>query len=287
MKKVIFVSDIHLSHNPPSLRHEEPDWYEAMRRVLCELRMLQRRLDAIVLCAGDVFDAWNSPPELINFAIEQLPKMYAIPGQHDLPYHNYEKIEQSAYWTLVEAGTITNIEPGTYIETYGYKIHGFPYGFPLVPNEKKDDDIHIALVHSYCWIDGKSHGNASEKTNLRNYEISGYDFVAFGDNHIGFVSGNVINCGGLFRRTKADMNRNPFVGVLINGKIKKHLIDCSQDVYSLQDRQVKVNFNEFLHDVKELGDIAGKDIKDIIVDYCKKLDNRIAKILIETLEECS
>ena len=113
----LLVGDIHLSAKAPLCRAKEPDWFEAMARPLMELVDLQKQIgkesDGIppILCAGDVFDRWNSPPELINFALEYLPpQMYSIPGQHDLPNHNYNEIDRSAYWTLVAANKITNVE---------------------------------------------------------------------------------------------------------------------------------------------------------------------------------
>ena len=54
-----------------------------MQRSLEQIRDLQKEFDCPVICAGDIFDKWNSPPELINFAYDNLPEIYAIPGQHD------------------------------------------------------------------------------------------------------------------------------------------------------------------------------------------------------------
>ena len=97
----IFAADLHLSLKAPIWRSTEQDWFEAMLRPLVELRTLATLHNCPIVYAGDIFDKWNSPPELINFAIEHLPKGHAIPGQHDLPLHNYEDIRKSAYWTLV------------------------------------------------------------------------------------------------------------------------------------------------------------------------------------------
>ena len=109
----IACADIHLQHTAPICRSGEPDWYAAMARPLEELRGLQENYDCPILCAGDVFNHWNNcPPELINWAIKHLPKMYAIPGQHDLPQHRLDDVRKSAYWTMVEAGVIENLPLG-------------------------------------------------------------------------------------------------------------------------------------------------------------------------------
>jgi hypothetical protein len=35
--------------------------------------------------------------------------MFAVPGQHDLPYHRMEDLMKSSFWTLVEAKVIAPI----------------------------------------------------------------------------------------------------------------------------------------------------------------------------------
>ena len=104
----IVCADIHLSSKAPVWRSNEPDWFAAMLKPLKQLVQLQAELECPVLIAGDIFDRWNASPELINFAMKYLPIVdtYAIPGQHDLPLHNYEDMEKSAYGVLKRAGTI-------------------------------------------------------------------------------------------------------------------------------------------------------------------------------------
>src|SRR3990172_3116798 len=97
----ILTADWHLSHKPPIFRSTEPDWYAAMQRPLDEIISLSVIHHCPVLCAGDIFHKWNSPPELINFVMSQADcTKLTIAGQHDLPNHNFREIERSAYWTL-------------------------------------------------------------------------------------------------------------------------------------------------------------------------------------------
>ena len=106
----IVCSDIHLSHKPPLARSGEPDWYVAMARPLNELRGLHSDYGVPVVIAGDIFDRWNSPPELIRFALDNLPKgAWVIPGQHDLPYHDYGALNRSALGVLIKADWVPNL----------------------------------------------------------------------------------------------------------------------------------------------------------------------------------
>ncbi|GAG04154.1 unnamed protein product, partial [marine sediment metagenome] len=169
MSKVLALlcSDLHLSHVPPAARSAESDWYAAMKRPLDEIRELARlhgKADGLkqvkILCAGDVFDSsgadrrrWNSPPELINFAIDALPEgMYCIPGQHDLPNHNYGEIKRSAYWTLAKAGKLHNLPPGKSMLLRldgSATVTAFPWGYEIEPpkgRKRVATDLRIVMT---------------------------------------------------------------------------------------------------------------------------------------------
>ncbi len=207
----ILCSDLHLSHKPPLWRSAEPDWYAAQDRPLSQLRNLSSGLRVPVVIAGDIFDdGWRPhrcPPELINFAMRALPAAcYAIPGQHDLPYHRYEDRFKSAYWTLVEAKTIVDLHDGKWL-SYGDNLilHGFPWNCPIIPNRckrKSDLEVHLVVAHAYIWI--KDHGfpGAKEEHHARSYAtaLQTYDAAVFGDNAVaqgrahhvcGFVHGGL------------------------------------------------------------------------------------------------
>ncbi len=109
----ILTSDWHLSHKPPIARVEEPDWYAAMERTVTQVVELQNKYDCPLVIAGDLFDKWNPPPQLINFALDELGSLtmraVAVPGQHDLPFHSYDHVESSAYWALELGKRIVNV----------------------------------------------------------------------------------------------------------------------------------------------------------------------------------
>lgn len=234
----VLVSDIHLSHTAPSFRSVEDSWYEAMGRQIDQLRSVAETHGVPIVCAGDVFDRWNAPPQLINWAIRRLPVMYAVPGQHDLPNHVYNNRDWSAYYTLVLANVIKEIEYGQpFMVADNLRLHAFPWGFDLMPcPEKENGVIDLAVVHRYVWVDGKSYPGADMSKNaLRLTGLNGYDAAVFGDNHIGFVSStpmgvNVINCGTFFRRRSDDLQYRPTLGLLMSdGSIGLHYMDTSDD----------------------------------------------------------
>lgn len=297
--KALLVGDIHLSQNPPLCRAGEPDWFEAMARPLVELKTAQSLYGVPVIIAGDIFDRWNPPPELINFALENLPDdVHAIPGQHDLPNHNYEEMNRSAYGVLVSAGKIHDLTPTEICSGYGHNVNGieiyaFPWGFPIEPVDESDDSrfITLALVHAYIW-QGKLTGytGAPEDRLISEYasKLHGFTHAVFGDNHIPFdgridfakpgISGfcRVYNCGGFYRRKSDEVDHRPSYGLLYStGEIERVYFDCSADVLDITKTETKVDLKtDFQEFTRELAKLSGGafDFRFAVKTYCETHD---------------
>jgi len=270
-KIAILCSDLHLSHVPPMARSGEPDWYEAMARPLREVSQLAEDGDLPVLCGGDVFDRWSSPPELVNFAMKHLPcRFWSIAGQHDLPYHSWENRRKSSFWTLVLSQTIRELWDGGCGLGVPVKSQirawGFNWGEELLNGEPEDcaSVVKVLVAHQYVWLPGYGHpGVSSERNELLHFleRLRGYDVALFGDNHKGFLRSlrrlkvevsnaetmvrkcvdeaeyiEVFNAGTMMRRCVDEVNYRPMVGVLFeDGSVEPHHLDTSQDVFDSSD----------------------------------------------------
>lgn len=287
----IFCADLHLSLTAPIWRSNEPDWFAAMQRPLNYIKEIQfLNNDCPVLCAGDIFHRWNAPPELINFAIEYLPlNMYCIPGQHDLPLHNYDDIKKSAYWTLIKAGIINYLHPNKCVVLdNNIVLWGFPFGFPIKATSKRIDKVinnpsikHIAIAHEYVWIKGHSYPSAPPSRKVSKIKTTklGYDIIIYGDNHIGFSScftdgTQIFNCGSLMRRHSDQLNYKPQIGLLLsNGNVKGHYLDISQDKHLDIERKTlgedTLNMKAFIEELEKLGN-TDLDFTDAMERYLKK-----------------
>lgn len=270
----IAVADLHLSHKPPVARSCE-DWYAVQKRYLDQLCMLAEVHRCPVLCAGDITDKATMPPELIGFLLKYLPEMYAIPGNHDLPNHDYASIRKSVYGVLVEAGKIVNLEPGKSLEVVGgdmmpLRLYGYPYGFEPSPlNKPHGLMLEIALVHKYVWTEKSgSYPGASEENRLRNFkkQVVGFDVVIIGDNHIPFGSGNggeqrIVNVGGFIRRKTDEKSLRPSVVFIRgNGETERHYLDCEKDEFIEASEVEKllsgIGCQTFIEALSELGGAA-------------------------------
>ena len=296
----ILCADIHLSLRPPRARRKEEDWFKAMVHPLRELEALAQRYNAPILCAGDVFDHWRAEPELVNFAINYLPEMYAIPGQHDLPLHNLNFIKKSAFWTMVLIGRITPvIEKPLPIEN-NMVLHGFPFGSRIEPFTRDSNKLHVALCHEYFWIKEFSFPNAPEEHESRAYKnrIQGYHAVVFGDNHKGFltkVNGiGVLNCGGFMRRTSDQKEYRPQIGLLCSsGNILLHRLKVGHESFTtLEEESLQIRRMLQAHDLSQfisgLSDLQTKSFDFLMAIETamdrKMVSNDVREIIIEALE---
>ena len=273
--KLIVCSDIHLSDTAPIFRSAEKDWFQAMERPLRELQELQITLGVPIFCAGDIFDKWKASPKLINFAYHYLPTMWTIPGQHDLPYHSYGLINESAYSTLLHLGTTNHLATKNIPEM---TIH--PYGWSTTLKEPELDPgrKNIALIHKYVWTKGHSFPGADDHGHVESIidALPNMDLIVCGDNHSGFEYESddgvrVFNCGTFMRRTVKDAEYQPRVGIVFeDATVVPYELDTSEEKY-LVPEEIEALSNLRLDDLerqlKRLGDTSIDFITEMR-NYC-------------------
>jgi DNA repair exonuclease SbcCD nuclease subunit len=303
----ILCSDLHLSLTPPIWRSAEPEWFEAMKRPLNEIRALQLLYtrdgeSPPVICAGDIFDKWNSPPELINFAIAHLPpNLWAIPGQHDLPNHSMEFLNRSAYQTLIEARIIHNLVGfHTTLNLGSMLIIGTPYGDSIekCPWKGTKGETHLAVAHEYHWTPGHSHLGMQHNAQLlksTTVDKLGYDVIVLGDNHHGFIwqtsKATIFNCGTLMRRHSDERLYKPQVGLLTPTDVLPHYLDCSQDKHldllqGLQQEIQDFDMSKFVEELEKLGNSA-IDFSAAVQQYFHNHETKksVRQIIEQAMEE--
>lgn len=248
----IFIADCQWHHRPPAVRSCEKDWMAVQERCIIQLRELQLTHNmAPIFIAGDLFDRWEAPPVLISSLIRWLYGMviFSIPGNHDLPNHNYKELYRGAYWVLVEAGAIHHLIPGGTHTVGNLVIHPFPYSFEVVPPNKATDlCLHVALIHDYFWVEGRGHKDAPAEKRLGKWykKLRGYDAVFAGDNHIpwwvkssGEEMPTVVSCGTFMRRHSDEIDLAPSAWLLhTDGSVVRHKLDTSADVFLDLDKKI-------------------------------------------------
>lgn len=299
--KAILCSDIHFSHKAPVFRSNEPNWYEAQKRPIEEIGALSKQYGCPVIIAGDIFDRWNSPPELINFVISQFwlieNRVYALAGQHDLPNHNLQDMNRSALETIFLSECVTLLTRGMSV---GENIRCWAFHWnqevhpPIEPNDRFMD---IAAIHSYIWKKGSGYPGADEEKLVSKWvsKLEGYKVAAFGDNHKGFCISNgkltILNCGTLMRRKSDEVDYKPMVGLLEDdGSVTVHYLDTSKDkhldVEDAKDKEdVDVEALEFIKELKAL-DADSLDFRDSMRQYIEaaSLNRRVKELITQCME---
>lgn len=297
----VCVADLHLSLLPPACRADK-DWLKTQAFYLKQLRVFAE--DLPILCAGDIFDRWNPPPELITFALRELPDgMLCVPGQHDLPNHRLDQVYRSGYGVLVEAGKIKNISSSVLVPPSGnLAAYGFGWEEELEPLSDSNTPrnatkaiIHIALIHRYCWTEGKGYPDAPESDLVSAYkkQLKGYDVAVFGDNHKHFIAQagdcTVFNCGGFIRRKSDEISRKPCVGLICaDGTVERRLLDTSIDLFHdapEKREEVSVDMKAFIDGLEKLGE-HGLNFREAVERHLKNDDiaKETKEIILKALE---
>ena len=220
----IVCSDIHLSPGAPAARIEEPDWQKAMESQMLWLFNQAKFYNVPLVIAGDIFDRAIADSRFISVIIGlfrqcEVP-IYAVPGNHDLPYHSYSNMSESAYGILMVTDSIKNIDQ---IVTYrignrDITLHGYYWARSFDnPPPFNPDHFNIAVIHKYVYDSTTGYFGADISGRYDNQLSTvrhNYDFLIYGDNHTPFhkttPSGQIlINCGSFFRRSQNDKHLKP------------------------------------------------------------------------------
>ncbi len=302
----LFSGDWHLWDKPPIARDVEADWIAVQAGYLRQVKALQQRHNmAPLFVAGDLFDRWHASCHLANLVIEMLDGMqvFAIPGNHDLPHHNYRDIQRSAYWTLNEAGAIKNLTPGGTHSVGQVTVSPFPHGFAVTPPNSAGNGltIQVALIHDYLWVEGKGHPGAAEGKRAAAWarRLKGYDVAVFGDNHKGpFLVANpghctLYNCGTLIRRHSDEKDNKPGIGLLhSDGSVSRHLLDTKADRFRAIEEEVAraeealaMDLSEFIAELN-VADGERVDFARTVVKWCKGNDvpDMVRTVLLRIIE---
>lgn len=302
----ICIADLHFMEHRP-IGRAETDWFAVQEAVLDEIAGLQNKYYCPILVAGDVFNIWNASAWIVNWVLIHMPPdVYAIPGNHDLPFHSYRDAPKSSYWTLVEAGKIKNLTPGGShtVETRcgtSLLVTPFPCGFDVTPcKDKSSLCLKMALVHDCIWTEKTGFPTADPNRRYAKWlgKLTGYDIAVFGDNHHGFLIQNqdkvsILNCGSILRRKSDEKHYTPSIGLIhAKGNITRHFLNIEKDQFTDLGKDIveieaalSVDLTAFVEELMRARG-AGLNWKGTVVSWCKKnnLDEDVKAIIIRAVE---
>ena len=279
MKKpnLILTADWHLRDDQPICRTD--DYFAAQNKKISFIMELQEKHNCDILIAGDLFHKAKSSKSLEIYCLKVLCNyIFGIPGNHDLPNHSIEKINESSIGIL-RAGGLINL--------YDCPLDHFR-GF--YANDRKIGMIH-SLVHRTDPIkaDGKIISQAAKKLLKDNPE---YDLIVSGDNHQTFVEEYqgrlLVNPGSLMRMSADQIVHKPCVFLYYsdNNSVEQVFIPIEKDVVDRSHidnkQETESRFNSFITRMNEDFELSLSFEKNISA-YLKT--NKTRKTVEETIWE--
>lgn len=295
----VLISDCHFSADKPKARAgTQEQWWDTQCAHLEEAMRTAHNLNCPLVIAGDVFDTWNQPVDLVTMIAEvmaafQCP-VYMVPGQHDLPYHELHEVGRSAIYNLMMASRGMRRRSDVYLLTSnilplgdtGWWVYGAAWGMPfdyatartsLTPETGEDDGNILLCAHKYVYSGrstahpGAKQEDCSHGRKMRD-ALAGYTACVFGDNHIPFLDDNVYNHGALIRRKSDERKFIPEYGLLYRfGRIERVQLEASgkdmwhdgEDEYAAPDKKPAALMTDFAESVKALASDETVDFKAV------------------------
>ena len=247
--KLIVTSDWHLRTEKPRCRIDE-DWIQTQNKVLDFVFKTAVENDADIAVVGDVFDLPIVHPKLVNMILEKINiawqtsvknnfKFYIIAGQHDLPHHRFEDIDNSSFGTLWKSGKVKGL---------GNIGTAFHFG-----TEKELNKLDEKIKNEFVFLHTLTFPHSDEippfikdavgaNQLLKKYPAK---YICTGDNHHGFIYEDeyryVINPGCLTIQTSDMINYQPFIVLIDTEKEMVKKIFVPSDSEYVTDEYIKEN----------------------------------------------
>lgn len=137
--KILLTADWHIRGDRPRCRIDE-DWIESQRQDIQAVVDIARREkvdEAWVL--GDLFHQPRAATEAVNMVLVGLKDLrdacpvYILPGNHDLPYHDYGNLEQSSLGIVLKSfPELRTRGEGEGYDSMGFTLTAAPFGLDPV-----------------------------------------------------------------------------------------------------------------------------------------------------------
>jgi DNA repair exonuclease SbcCD nuclease subunit len=253
--KVDFIctADWHTHWKVPFQRKD--DFIKAQWRKIKFISDLQKEYKCPVLNAGDIFDTWKDDKDsnllkLLYRSHDLFPhRMYCVYGQHEMPYHSNNQLDQSPLSILGRMNnSIYVLHNGEVVNANGFRIIGSGYGHK---DKVRGNPNTILLTHQMVWVNEEPYPGVPPQGHVERVmeDNPGHRLIVSGDNHQPFFYQHqyrtLINPGSLMRRTVAQKDYRPSV-VLWNrrGDVKRVFLPVEKDVWA-DPATIEVGGEEF------------------------------------------
>jgi len=281
MPRVILTADWHVTNRAPSCRDGD------IRTVVySKLRQITGLKSDLILLAGDLFDRARSTPwcekmliELFGVRSDYDPYIFAVAGNHDLPGHNFELIDESSLGVMESARVVTVLRAP--VDIFGMRIYPYHWGEEIAENKKG-----IALIHAAVSDERMPFEVESARELLRRTK---FDLIVTGHTHRAFMvehkGRRLVNPGSIWRMTadQADYQPGVYIWDTDDGSIVFQPLQLSgvvsrESVERVHERDARLTaFVERLKTDYEVGLSFEKNLEAFLAE--NKLSARVAQLV--------
>lgn len=287
--KFVCTADWHFRLEPPKYRKD--NYFETMLEKIRWVIQYTNEQKAILLIAGDLFDSPKLGYTVTNAISMELLKLdnpaITCFGNHDTTFHSQD-MSNTPYGNLLVHGVIREG-----LETEDVQIH--PLGWESEAPKPTKGKLNILLGHVSLfenevpfWCEYGLTAKQAER------KYTGFDWYVFGDIHIPFHKGKIINPGSLTRSSISQTDYTPRVYVLDtdNDLVEEVYIPIksSEEVFDLDQKEMDAvkdvkALNSFIDTIKYSGDKpCFRAVLDSVVKQAN-VSEEVVEILNEVLEE--
>ena len=265
----LLMADFHLRPDKPKCRTEE-DYLNTQDNKISFIFGLAKKHRCPILIAGDLGNEPNWSCRLLRWFAFKVKKydveIYAIPGQHDLPYHLLRHWRRSAIGVLGTTGVINligikrNFAP---VVMKNFSLFPFPYGYKIKDILKKYETPSkpmVAISHQMVIDKRLWPGQVATKGHQLLRQYPEYQLILTGDNHTPFVSeyeGRIlVNPGSVFRQEADEIDHKPrvYLWYSTNNTVEPVYIPIEQDIVSrdhiIEKTERDERFDEYIQKMK-------------------------------------
>lgn len=204
--KFILASDWHIRQERPRCRLDA-DWIQTQREHIRRVFDIATKHDVPVVHTGDLFHHARVATEVVNMVISEIKAFpnafYLMAGNHDLPYHSVENLEQSSIGTLLHfVNTPQEVNERLFKQTFDWAHFG----------TDKAGYAECRLIHRLVWPNAEARPagieNIGQTAEELLEEFPDNRMILCGDYHHAFTfekDGRIVVNPGCLNIQSADM----------------------------------------------------------------------------------
>ncbi len=291
----IITADIHLRETTPQCRTD--NYWEAQENKIEFLKELQHEhYGCPILDGGDLLDKWKSIPELLTWAINNLPEeIITVPGNHDMPQHNIELLHKSGLAVLEAADIVNILHNGARLAPPGFSVFGYAWRDKVPQKAPGIKGRKVAIIHDMIYMkhEGWPVAAAHAKDILKG--LPWFDLIITGHNHTPFVYENggrlLVNPGSMMRMAADQEKHRPrcYLWYADKNEVKPVYYPIEQGVISRSHLDTRAERDErleaFVKSIDEM-DSLNLDFEGNLETFMDKQGTKddVRKIIYECLE---